>query len=112
HRAAAHQPEPDDAGVAALDADPGSGTFLPVSVSGGGIDKRMSSSFFGGGCGSSPLQPANNASGDNAQCSLMPPGNFTVFCTVVFSIALSTAPDRFCAEAFLVRRPIVVEARR
>src|SRR5690348_11213807 len=79
------------AGFAALDADFGSGTFLPVSVSGGGIDRRTSSSFLGGGGGSSPLQPANNASGDNAQCNLMPPGSFTVFCTVVFSITLSTA---------------------
>src|SRR5690348_5288245 len=80
-----------DAGFAALDADFGSGTFLPVRVSGGGIDRRMSLSFFGGCGGSSPLQPANNASGDNAQCNWMPPGRRTVFCTVVFSITLSTA---------------------
>src|SRR6185437_1004359 len=83
--------QPDDAGGGTLDADGGTVTFLPVNVSAGGIDRRVSLSFFGGGCGSSPLQPANNASGDSAQCSLTPPGRCTVFSTVVFSIALSTA---------------------
>src|SRR5574337_178634 len=79
------------AGGAALDADFGNGTFLPVSDSAGGIDRRMSSSFLGGGCGSSPLQPASSISGETAQCNLMPPGKWTVFWSVVFSIVLLTA---------------------
>ena len=79
-----------DAG-AALEADDGTTTFLPVSVSAGGIDSRVSLSFFGGGCGGVPEQPASSANGDSTQCAFIPNGSFTVFCTVVFSITLSTA---------------------
>ena len=48
-----------DDGGGTLNADAGIFTFLPVSVSAGGIDRRMSLSFFGGGCGGVPEQPTN-----------------------------------------------------
>jgi uncharacterized membrane protein len=82
---------PPDVAGAAVPADEGTPTFLPVSVSAGGIDNRRSLSSLAGGGGGVDGQPASSSNGDTTQWTLMPPGRVTIFCTVVASTALSKA---------------------